>query len=133
MPQVVLEKFYHTPVFQRVPDLCSCLVTGHIEDTTQAWNNIEEAEEENAHIKLWLLNLETDIKMENVAKQAIPGPILRDASNFSRCLGGTQFSSTSDYVARWTEPLNPVQAIRGMYWTMGTVKYSQIDSGDGDV
>ena len=87
-------------MFQHVPDLCSRLVVEHIEDITQAWNDVEEAEEkdEDALIKLWLPNPETEIKTEADAKQAIPGPILQDPSNFSRCLGGVRFSSEGFYL-----------------------------------
>ena len=69
-------------MFQHVPDLCSRLVVEHIEDITQAWNDVEEAEEkdDDALIKSWLPNPETEIKTEADAKQAIPGQILQDPS-----------------------------------------------------
>jgi hypothetical protein len=82
-------------VFQHVPDLCSRLVVEHIEDITQAWNDVEEVEEEeDGRIKLWLPNPETEVD----TKQAIPGPILQDPSNFSWCLGGARFSCEGFYL-----------------------------------
>ena len=89
-------------MFQHVPHLCSRLVVEHIEDITQAWNDVEEAEEkdDDALIKSWLPNPETEIKTEADAKQAIPGQILQDPSTSHGASAVCDFllkGFTSDY------------------------------------